>query len=604
MNRPSLHGCIRLCQVFFCLGLLVAGPATPQPFFTNVTEEVVPFSLFEARGMSFGDYNNDGWPDLFLTEAVNFIDDGGDRVALLHNGGQGRFAYRPGVLPADLLHFNPRSFHGETYGTAVFGDYDRDGDADLYLPLGAFWLIRRNMNALLRNDRGVFTDVSREAGLTEELSSTGALWLDYDRDGYLDLYVTNEATVRVDLLSQKFENHDPSAHNRLYRNNRDGSFTDVNAAAGLEVLAGLKYNVMAPDVNDDGWPDLYVGVHLGRNRLFLNGGQGEFQDATTDEIGDPGLVNGVAVGDIDNDGDLDLFQATAGHLVANAPFRSVMLLNLGAGEFLDVTENVGLNTLSNISVHHSTLADLDNDGDLDLVTGRPAFLFLNNGEGRFTEATAAAGIPPSLTGTGLVAGDYDRDGCLDLVYGGETSHDNQFGGVYRNICNENHYLRVELVGGASNRNGLGARISACAGTLRQTRELLGGSGSYQNEPVAHFGLGPHTQIDTLEVRWPSGQIDVHTGLPADQQIRLFEGEAGYHVVEPTRWEHTLPDTIEVGTTLTWEARVQPALFAPDARIERVTADLSAWGGPAAMPLVLGDDGTYRLYLENRPRLIT
>lgn len=198
----------------------------------------------------------------------------------------------------------------------------------------------------------------------------------------------------------------------------------------------------------------------------------------------------------------------------------------------------------------------------------------------------------------MAVGDYDRDGCLDLVLDAATAFDNQFGGVYRNACNDHHYLRVELVGNATNRNGLGARIIARAGSLRQIRELLGGSGFYQKEPIAHFGLGARTQVDTLEVRWPSGQIDLHIAPPIDQHLRLFEGEAGYHVVEPTQWEHNLPDTLEVGATLAWEAQVQPALFAPDARITQVTADLSAYGGSPALPLALEEGGIYRLPSES------
>ena len=418
------------CAAIFCL--LQSLPAAPQLRFENVTDEVIPFNLFEATGLSFGDYNNDGWPDLFLVENANELTDGGDRVALLHHGGQGRFVYRDAALPTDLLHFDPRLIHGETQGPAVFGDYDRDGDLDLYLPLGTRWLHRRNLNVLLRNDRGVFIEVSQEAGLTEELSSLVPIWFDYDRDGFLDLYVTHGGGVWVDLLFAKLEDRDPTAHNRLYRNNGDGSFTDVTVAAGLDASSGTwDFNIVAPDLNDDGWPDLYVGGNMGRDRLFLNNGQGGFRDATTDEIGDSGRAYGVAVGDIDNDGDLDLFQPTSGGttLQPDVPFRSAMRLNLGAGEFLDVTENVGLNTLSSVPIRNATLADLDNDGDLDLVTGIPAFLFLNNGDGFFTEATAGAGLP-AVGGGGVIAGDYDKDGCLDLVYGQDlTFFDNQLGGV-------------------------------------------------------------------------------------------------------------------------------------------------------------------------------
>ena len=589
MILANSYRCRRaLCCALFCLGFSTLEPVTAQPFFEDVTEEAIPFRLFEAGGMSFGDYNNDGWPDLFLTEGLNFIDDGGDRVALLHNRGDGQFVNRLGALPADLLHFNPRFVNGETQGAAVWGDYDSDGDLDLYLPLGTGWRHRRNLDVLLRNDRGLFTDVSLQAGLTEEYSSLGAIWLDYDRDGFLDLYVTNE--------SQRFLRPDDIELNRLYRNNGDGTFADVNAAVGLEEFRGFGDSYLAaPDLNNVGWPDLYVGVNKGRNLLFLNDGAAGFEDATTAEIADStGRSFGLAVGDIDNDGDLDLFQPTAPRAADEAAYRSPLLLNLGSGEFLDVTETVGLDILTQFPLRSATLADFDNDGDLDLATGVPALLFLNNGDGLFTNATAMSGLPPA-GGAFLVAGDYDKDGFLDLFFSGKTTVGNDFGSVYRNTGNENHYLRVELVGSASsNRNGIGARIDAHVGTLRQTRELLGGVSISQEEPVAHFGLGSHTQVDSLVIRWPSGHIDVHSALPVDRQIRLFEGQVGHHLIVPTRWEHTLPDSVVAGASLELGALVHPALFAADARIERVTADLSAWGRSAEVPLEPSDDGSYRL----------
>ncbi len=577
------------------VSLLVLGPlfvfqVGAQPRFTDVTEEAIPLPLFESVGMSFGDYNNDGWPDLFIAESLNFVYDGGDRVVLLHNSGQGRFVRRSAALPAGLLHFDPKYLHGETFGAAVFGDYDNDGDEDLYLPLGSGWLHRPTRNALLRNDGGIFTDVSQEAGLSQEIASRTALWLDYDRDGYIDLYVTNAAGVLVDFFATEPENRDLAVMNRLYRNNRDGTFSDVSDPE----FAVARGDIVAPDLDDDGWPDLYVGLN-GPNRLFLNDSQGGFREGPAGDLADPGAVNGVAIGDIDNDGRLDLFQPSAASLIPDVPFRSLLLLNRGGGQFLDITEDAGLGVLTDIPIYRAILADLDNDGDLDLATGSPAFIFLNNGAGGFSEATVNAGLPTEFNALpGIVAGDYDRDGCLDLVYGSTTTISNQFGGLYRNTCNDNHYLRIELVGTQSNRRGLGARIRIRTGPVQQTRELLGGSGFFQTEAAAHFGLGPHPQVDTLEVRWPSGQIDLHTGLPVDKPLRLFEGEACYHIAEPVRWTHSLPDTIEVGETLEWEARVQPTLYAPEANIEQVTADLSAWGGDKAVALVPENEGTYRL----------
>ena len=343
------------------------------------------------------------------------------------------------------------------------------------------------------------------------MSSAEAIWLDYDRDGHLDLY-----------SSRFFGN--PLRGNRLFRNNGAGLFVDRTAASGLDSLfhpqaGGSIGGIAGGDFNNDGWPDLYIGnsafplfgdaTNL-PNRLFLSDGQGGFVDATTSEIADEGLALDLAVGDIDNDGDLDIFQtATADDIEAGS--RNLMLLNLGDGQFLDVTEGVGLGvSILGSSAVGSVFADVDNDGDLDLIigisqtrSGPENFLLLNDGSGIFTDATNQSGIDE--IGGDLAFGDFDEDGFVDLFYPSYTRNRASF---YRNNGNNNHWLRVELIGIESNRNGIGARLFAHAGDLRQMREILGGLGRQQDEKVAHFGLAQHTQVDRLEIRWPSGQVDV------------------------------------------------------------------------------------------------
>jgi len=269
-----------------------------------------------------------------------------------------------------------------------------------------------------------------------------------------------------------------------------------------------------------------------------------------------------------------------------------MLLNRGEGQFLDVTESVGLAALGDEETLGAGLADIDNDGDLDLLIGQPYFLFLNTGDGLFVEVTSQSGI--ALGGFPVSFGDYDLDGFLDVLFGSTTRPFDRFGGLHRNRGNDNHYLRVELVGTASNRSSIGARLIATSGDLRQMREVLGGVGFSQDELVAHFGLGERTQVDRLEIRWPSGQVDVLTDIPADQKIRVFEGREEYYGVHPSIWEHSLPDTVVDGTTLEVEALVQPSLFEADAEITRVSADLSPMGGPSEIPLGDNGDGTYGL----------
>ena len=566
MHTAPKRRCRHKLYLVCCIGLTLSGSISAQPFFTKSTDQI-DAPLMPSNSSSFGDYDNDGWPDLFLAENGDY------RVALLHNEGNGTFTDRRPNLGSHIV----RKLKG---GGSIFGDYDNDGDLDLYVTVGSFLGTEPDLDILLRNDQGTFTNVTRQAGLTDSLSTDNAIWLDYNRDGHLDLYMGHRRSEPVE--------------NTLFRNNGDGTFTDATAEAGLdvEISVGFGYGsnggMAAGDFNNDGWPDLYLGVFFQPNRLFLNDQQGKFVDATTDEIGDDGLAFSVAVGDIDNDMHLDLFQAAS----QNDNFRSSMFLNLGEAQLLDVTEGIGLaavtgrNTISTVG-----LGDIDNDGDLDLLLGGETFfLFLNNGDGTFVDHTAQSGIEEgNLTAS---FGDYNLDGFLDVIFGANAASD-KFGGLYLNNGNDNHYLRVELVGTQSNRNGIGARLIASAGELSQMRDMLGGQGRYQDELVAHFGLGQHTQADRLEIRWPSGQVDVLTNIAADQKIRVFEGRQDYHPVRPTTWEHALPDTVVAGQQLSFQAVVRPALFEPEARITRAMADLRSMGG-TQIELTDRQDGTYQL----------
>ena len=559
--------------------LLFPSSGWPQTIFTKVTEKIdIPFD--QARGAIFGDYDNDGQLDIFLAERFN-----NGSIALLHND-DGTFAEATDFIQADI----PDQRKG---GGTLFGDYDNDGDLDLFISIGDIDNSQRHQNVLLRNDRGVFTDVTLAAGLNAALPTDNAVWLDYDLDGHLDLYTGN---LGCDFTSPiNADGTDPTVRNRLYRNNGDGTFSDATSDAGLDVqltvydeentphcAGGSQAGIAAADFDDDGFPDLYLAVQKQRNRLFLNNGRGGFDEATTDEIDDDGEAQGIAVGDYDNDGDMDIFQAAGG--AEQELQRSRLLQNLGEGLFIDVTPGVGLSILTAEKINHAKLADIDNDGDLDLLTGSPHFLFIN--DGTFTEATSLSGfanekLTPSI-------GDFDRDGFLDILFGGGSN-----AGLFRNNGNNNHWLRVELVGIQSNRNGIGARLTATAGDLSQTRQLLGGLGLYQDELVVHFGLGDRTQVDRLAIQWPSGQVDELNDVAADQMIRVFEGRPDYHVVQPTRWEG-LPDTVAIGTRHEVRASVRPALFEASAQITRIVADLSALGGPSALQIAADEEGRYEL----------
>ncbi|MEW6750717.1 MAG: ASPIC/UnbV domain-containing protein, partial [Candidatus Latescibacterota bacterium] len=269
--------------------------------------------------------------------------------------------------------------------------------------------------------------------------------------------------------------------------------------------------------------------------------------------------------------------------------RSPLWRNLGDGYFEDALEEAGLGVLGAMQLLEAAFGDVDNDGDLDLLTGRPQLLLLNNGDGTFADATERSGIAvdPGVNQVpiGLALGDWDGDGALDVVCGGR---------LFRNGGSAHHWLEVEVVGVQSNRCGIGAQVSATAGGRRQMRAVLGGRGYSQDEPMAHFGLGPHAAVDRLEIRWPSGQVDALEGVPADQRIRVTEGRPGYHGVRPTRHRITVPDSVLAGGTARVSAEVRPALFEAGARIQRVTADLSQVGGPGEAPLADRGDGTYVL----------
>ena len=560
---------IQLCWTF-CYISLVSNSAEAQSLYEQV--EIFPAGVFGAPGVTAGDYDNDGRPDLLLTSTGS---DG--LIALLHNDGDGRFSDQTANL-GDIS----RTGHLKGSGSS-FSDYDNDGDLDLYLPHG--WVAEAGVDRLLRNDRGTFTDVTLQAGLTDSLPSNVSSWLDYNRDGHLDLFVGH----------WYFNRAAPGLHNSLYRNNADGTFTDVSVESGLAIDfypdgshgGGCGACGTAADFNGDGWTDLYLGIHEKPNRLFLNDGSGTFEDATTGEIGDSGQALPPAIGDIDNDGNLDLFQPAGG---GSGSFRSLMLLNLGEGQFLDVTEGVGLSAYGSGQVVGAGLGDIDNDGDLDLVTGSSNWLFLNNGDGTFSDANSQAGLKKNA---GMLFTDYNLDGFLDAVFGQVPPERGEgFGGLFRNAGNDHHWLRIELVGTRSNRNGIGARLTAQAGDLQQTREILGGLSA--SETTVHFGLSGHTRVDSLEIRWPSGQVDVLTDIAADQRIRVIEGSGAAHPVVAARWITPPPDTLVVGAERRIEIAMQPALLESAATIAQVSADLRDFGGPEAVPLVAAGDGTYRL----------
>ncbi|MBT7454062.1 MAG: hypothetical protein HN796_09245, partial [Gemmatimonadetes bacterium] len=575
-------------SVFLCC-LLIAGPSTAQPFFTEVPDEAFLGPRLSARGVAFGDYDNDGRPDLFLPEG--FLPQwANNRIALWHNEGNHRFVHQNDEIQAD---FYNSKFKG---AGSAWGDYDNDGDQDIFVSVGAWFSTHRSQNLLLRNDRGIFHDVASAAGLTDVLPTDNAIWLDYNRDGFLDLYVAGVG-FGIDIGSDGWflTEDDPSVRNKLYHNNGDGTFADVTASMGLDIqfqpdAGGTNGGVLAADVNDDGWPDLYVASFDYANRLFLSDGQGGFQEVNSGVIADEGEAHNVASGDINNDGHLDIIMAAGG---GGGSFRSQMLLNLGDGQFLDVLDASGLSALGSGDLRGPGLADFDNDGDLDLLTARPHFLFLNDGDGLFVDQTSQSGIKRSIS-TSVSIGDYDGDGFLDVVASQGRNPSPPYRLLFNNTGNANHWLRVDLVGIESNRGAIGARLVTRSGDLQQIREISGGTGYEQNERIVHFGLANATMVDRLEIRWPSGQVDELTDIPADQTIRVLEGRSEWYPVVKTEWETPPPASVISGEQTDLSVVVRPALFEPTATITSIAADLSRLGGPESVALQAVGDGTYRL----------
>ena len=355
------------------------------------------------------------------------------------------------------------------------------------------------------------TGVSNPKGKYSELFiywlyGTGAAWADYDNDGDLDLYIIN------------FERR-----NILYRNNGDGTFTDVTEEAGVG-HNGMSLQPIWFDYNDDGLLDLFVATDFGISPLYRNNGDGTFTDVTEEA----GLLKygegmGVDVGDFDNDGDLDIY-------VTNYD-ENYLWRNNGDGTFTDVAEELGVDDdNTGMGVH---FFDFDNDGDLDLYitngfmgeSAKKSFkqknvFYVNNGDGTFTELTEKAGLVNEAVGRGAAFGDYDNDGDVDIYVINVDSPSI----LYRNeVGNRSNWLIIRTVGTISNRDGIGAKVKVIAGNLIQIQTVISGS-SYlcQNSLQLEFGLADHTMVDEIEIIWPSGIVQRLHDISANQIITIKE----------------------------------------------------------------------------------
>ena len=490
-----------------------------------------------SGGLLF-DYDGDGWLDVVLVDGGPIVDPrlaGQARTRLYRNRGDGTFV--DVTASAKIEH--------PAYGMgACAADYDNDGRPDLYLT-------NFGPNVLYHNGGdGTFTDVTKTAGVGSPALSTSCAFADIDNDGWLDLFVTNyvdpedNSKACGDSRTRAYCRPDvyKGAPSVLYRNNGDGTFTDVTRTSGVYRPDGKGLGVVFGDYDDDGRVDFFVANDLVPNFLFHNEGKGTFREV--------GLSAGVAVasdgraragmgtdfGDYDGDGRLDL-------IVTNFEMETHNLYrNLGQGLFGDATlpSGLGAATLRFLGFG-AVFLDYDNDGSLDLAIAnghvldnashfqsaskyaQRKLLLHNDGRGRFTDVAAGAGDGFALERVSrtIVSGDIDNDGDLDLL----VTNNGQAPNLLRNDGgNRGNSVLVQLAGRASNRDGIGARLRATVAGRSQIREIRAGS-SYlgQNDRRAHFGLGAAKEIERLEVRWPSGRRDVLEHVAANGIVTIAEG---------------------------------------------------------------------------------
>jgi hypothetical protein len=494
------------------------------PRFFNIAKDVGLDRFNLSGGAIVDDFDGDG-----LLDVVCSTMHVGDSLKFYRNTGRGVFEDRSVEA----------NFEGLFGGlNVVHADYDNDGDLDLLVLRGA-WMGVHGMapRSLLQNDgKGHFIDVTTTAGLGTYYPSQTAAWADIDHDGDLDVFIGNEHGNGVEAPSQ------------LFRNNGDGTFTDIAAQAGVTNLRYAK-GVTAGDYNGDRHPDFYVSNQNGLNRLYRNNGDSTFTDVAPD-LGCTGPFHSFPCWfwDFDNDGNLDLFVGSYSTKAAdvaaaylNEPFKNelhALYRGDGQGGLQDVAWDMNLRRPS--SPMGSNFGDLDNDGFLDmyLATGDPEYFSLmpnlmyrnRRGQG-FADVTTAGGFGSLQKGHGVAFGDLDNDGDQDVFneLGGAYPGDRYYNALYENPGFGNQWAAIRLVGRRSNRYGVGARIKVEIDEEGEPRNIyrhVTSGGSFGgNSYCLHVGLGKATTIRRLEVFWPTtGLTQTFENLPVGQVLTITEGE--------------------------------------------------------------------------------
>jgi hypothetical protein len=509
-----------------------------------------PEKKYIVESMSGGvlllDYDRDGWLDIYFTNAPSVagaLKGEKARGALYHNNHDGTFT--------DVTDKAGIATPGYANGGAV-GDYNNDGWPDIYITsLGGNVLYRNNGD-------GTFTDVTAKAGVAEGRYSAGATFGDYDNDGYVDLFVSNYVDFKLNDLpgfgqvpTCKYRGRDVQcgprglrgAGDSLFHNNGDGTFTNVSKATGTDDPDGF-YGLGAAfiDLNNTGRPDLYVANDSGPNFLYKNEGKGKFSEmglesgtAVSEDGSEQGSM-GLAIGDYDHSGRPSIY-------VTNfADEYDTLYKNDGNYDFHDVSYKSGVALPSLPWVKWGdAFFDIDNDGWLDLIAvsgqvypqmgglpgagyQQPKILNINQGNGTFCDASTQAGpaLQEKRVSRGVAIGDLFNDGNVDVVV-------EDLDGPPMVLRNKGlpgrHWVSFELAGTKTNRLAINARIKITAGGMTQTSQVLSGA-SYlsQNDLRQHFGLGPATKIDSVEIDWPSGTVDEITNLESDKFYSVLEGK--------------------------------------------------------------------------------
>jgi enediyne biosynthesis protein E4 len=504
-------------------------------------------------GVAFYDYDQDGWLDIFLVNGwrLEGFPSGQEPTShLFKNNRDGTFT--DVTAQAGLVH------HGWGQGVCV-GDYDNDGFDDLFVSYFGTNVLYHN------NGDGTFTDVTAKAGVggNGKRWNTGCAFVDYDRDGKLDLFVANY--IDLDLSTAPLPESGPCLYkgvmvacgppglkggkNILFHNNGDGTFRDVSESVGILVSGGTYgLGVLTGDFDNDGWPDIYVANDSAPSALYQNKKNSTFADIAVESgcalspDGKPQAGMGVSAADYDLDGNLDIVKT---NFAGDTPS---LYHNLGGASFEDTTFSAGLGAHTQYLGWGCGFLDFDNDGWADILISnghvypeveqlkteagyaQRKLLYRNLRNGRFEDVSEAAGpgISTASASRGCAFGDFDNDGDIDVV----VNTVNGFPQLLRaDSTTGNNWIKVKVVGTKSNRTGIGARL-ACVTTVpgearphRQIDEVRSG-GSYfsQNDLRIHFGIGKAEKVDTLEVRWPSGVVDTAKDVAANQLVLIREGE--------------------------------------------------------------------------------